>query len=61
MKQQQLFPSQCPAEDDNGVRCTNQMTDKEIKQDGMCARCADEIWNSLTHNAPFVISSKAPA
>ena len=41
MKQKQLFKTQCPCTDDNYRRCENMMTDKEMKQDGMCSRCAD--------------------
>lgn len=40
MKQEQLFKTQCPMTDDNDVRCQNNMTDEEMKQDGMCDRCA---------------------
>lgn len=48
----------CPAEDDNGEKCTHLMTRKEQRQDGMCSRCADGIWNSMFHNQPFYFKKK---
>jgi len=54
-EQLQLIPNICPAEDDNGTKCQVEMTDEEVEQDGMCYRCADMIWDSVTTGAKFII------
>ena len=55
----------CPASDDNGTKCTNLVSDRQWKQDGMCARCADGIWGAFAgpivrgeKPAKFVFSKK---
>ena len=37
----------CTATDDNGVVCNRPMSKREIRDDGMCSRCADLIWNNF--------------
>lgn len=37
----------CPATDDNGKVCGRKMSKREVKQDGMCGRCADLIWTNF--------------
>lgn len=54
-EQAQLFPHICEAVDDKGTRCENNMTAEEVEQDGMCSRCADEIWTSMTMDVPFIM------
>ena len=59
MIQQQLFPTPCPCEDDNGVVCGNNMSDEEIEQDGYCVRCAAML-SEWTRNMdkPFVFKKE---
>lgn len=44
----------CPISDDNDVKCENIMTKKEIKQDGMCIRCATLMWGWHQRNEQIV-------
>lgn len=44
----------CPISDDNDVKCENIMTKEEIRQDGMCERCATLMWGWLTRDEPIV-------
>lgn len=53
MKQQELFKIFCRCEDDNGHICGKSMPKAQFKQDGMCAWCADGVWNSIQNNIPF--------
>jgi len=53
MSQLQLIPNICPAEDDAGTKCQVEMTDEEVEQDGMCERCACEIYHSMHKNEEF--------
>lgn len=46
---------QCPAEDDEGTRCTNTLSDEEKEQDGMCSRCADLIWRWYRNEIPEIL------
>lgn len=39
-----LFKRKCPCQDSNGGVCGKVMTKREYKQDGMCQRCADNVW-----------------
>jgi hypothetical protein len=43
----------CPCEDSNGVVCGKRMTEKEIKQDGMCDDCACEVWHEMTSEKEY--------
>jgi hypothetical protein len=38
----------CTATDDNGVVCNRPMSKREIRDDGMCSRCAELIWNNFS-------------
>lgn len=40
----------CPCEDSNGDVCNKVMTNREWKQDGMCQRCADNVWHEMTQD-----------
>jgi len=41
----------CKVEDDVGHLCSNRMSKKEKKQDGMCSRCAELLWNNYAQPA----------
>lgn len=56
MEQLQLIQSICNVEDDAGNRCSTPMSDDEIKQDGMCGRCAYGLWDSYQNDFPFLFS-----
>ena len=36
----------CKFEDDNGTICNAEVSSKQWKQDGICNRCADLLWNN---------------
>lgn len=55
-EQLKLYPHICNAEDDKGVRCQVDMTEEEVKRDGMCIRCAEGIHSSVQlEQGPFII------
>lgn len=45
---------QCPAVDDNGIKCQNVMTKREYLQDGYCYRCADLIYSWWIRDTPII-------
>lgn len=47
----------CQCEDDNGHLCGKEVSKRQWQQDGMCSRCADELW--LTFNLP-ILNGKEP-
>lgn len=37
----------CTVEDDKGAVCNNEYSEDQHKQDGMCPRCAELIWDNF--------------
>jgi len=54
-----MSKKQCPCSDDKGVRCENIMTKKENKQDGMCERCAELVWDWHQNDTPVIYKNPA--
>jgi hypothetical protein len=40
--------AKCKCQDSDSVVCGKVMTQAELEQDGMCSRCADNVWAELT-------------
>ena len=43
----------CQCQDSDGLICGKEMTQKEIKQDGICDICASHIWEEVTSDADY--------
>lgn len=40
----------CKCQDSTGKACGREMTVEELKQDGMCWHCADNVWIEIMSN-----------
>jgi len=42
----------CTCEDSNGIPHNILISKKEYEQDGMCLRCADQVWKEINSLSP---------
>ena len=48
-----MTAKRCQCQDSNGLICGKEMTQKEIKQDGMCDTCASHVWKEMTSGSKY--------